>query len=236
MRRPRGAPGGDVPARPLAYVRGWLSHRDWAKLRERPSTRGCGESWGDGIVPTVNPEILTWARETAGLTLERAADAIELPAARGLSGAERLEALEREGEPSRALLRRMAETYRRPLIVFYLKQPPARGNRGEDFRRAPDAPPLEYDPQLDTLIRNVRARHNLAKSLLEDEEASALGFVGSHTMEQGAQAVAESIRTTIGFDLAEFRRARDFTAAFNYLRACLERQGIGQRVLVVRPA
>ena len=45
-------------------------------------------------MPAVNPEILTWARETAGLSLERAADAIQLSAARGLSGAERLEALE----------------------------------------------------------------------------------------------------------------------------------------------
>jgi Zn-dependent peptidase ImmA (M78 family)/transcriptional regulator with XRE-family HTH domain len=178
-------------------------------------------------VPAVDPEILTWARETAGLSLERAADAIQLSAARGLSGAERLEALENsQGEPSRVLLRRMAEKYRRPLIVFYLKRPPDTGNRGEDFRRAPDAPPLEYDPQLDALIRNVRARHDLARSLLEDEEASPLHFIGSHTMERGAPAVAESIRTTIGFELAEFRKARDVKAAFSYLRGCLERQGI----------
>jgi Zn-dependent peptidase ImmA (M78 family)/transcriptional regulator with XRE-family HTH domain len=177
-------------------------------------------------VPAVNPEILTWARETAGLSLEKAADAIQLSAAGGLSGAERLEALERQGEPSRALLRRMAEKYRRPLIVFYLKRPPAIGNRGEDFRRAPDAPPLEYDPQLDALIRNVRARHDLAKSLLEEEEALPLHFIGLHTMEQGARVVAESIRSTIGFDVSEFRRARDVNAAFSYLRGCLERQGV----------
>jgi Zn-dependent peptidase ImmA (M78 family)/transcriptional regulator with XRE-family HTH domain len=178
-------------------------------------------------VPAVNPEILTWARETAGLSLEGAADAIQLGAARGLSGAERLKALENsQGEPSRALLRRMAEKYRRPLIVFYLKRPPDTGNRGEDFRRAPNAPPLEYDPQLDALIRNVRARHDLARSLLEDEEASPLRFISSHTMEHGAPAVAKSIRATIDFDVAEFRRARDVDVAFNYLRGCLERQGI----------
>lgn len=178
-------------------------------------------------MPAVNPKILTWARETAGLSLERAADAIQLNAAWGLSGAERLEALENsQGEPSRALLRRMAEKYRRPLIVFYLRRPPARGNRGEDFRRAPGAPPLEYDPQVDALIRNVRSRQDLAKSLLEEEEASPLHFIGSHTMEQGARAVAESIRTTIGFDVSEFRRTRNVDAAFSYLRGCLEQRGI----------
>jgi hypothetical protein len=97
----------------------------------------------------------------------------------------RVKALENhQAEPSRALLRRMAEKYRRPLIVFYLKSPPDTANRGEDFRRAPGAPPLEYDPQLDALIRNVRARHDLARSLLE-EEAPALNFISSHSMEDG---------------------------------------------------
>jgi hypothetical protein len=183
-----------------------------------------GRLW---YVPAVNPEILTWARQTAGLSLEKAAHAIQLGAAGGLSGAERLEALENhQGEPSRALLRRMAEKYRRPLIVFYLRRPPDTGNRGEDFRRAPDAPPLEYDPQLDALVRNVRARHDLARSLLEEEEAPPLDFINSHKMQQGAPAVAESIRATIDFDIGEFRRARDVEAAFSYLRSCLERQRI----------
>ncbi len=178
-------------------------------------------------MPAVNPKILAWARETAGLSLEKAADAIQLGAARGLSGAERLEALENhQWEPSRALLRRMAEKYRRPLIVFYSRRPPDKGNRGEDFRRAPNAPPLDYDPQLDALVRNVRARHDLARSLLEDEEAPPLDFVNSHTMQQGAPAVAESIRATIDFDVGEFRSARDVEAAFSYLRSCMERQGI----------
>jgi Zn-dependent peptidase ImmA (M78 family)/transcriptional regulator with XRE-family HTH domain len=182
---------------------------------------------GQGSVPAVNPEILTWARETAGLSLERAAHAIQLNAAKGLSGAERLEALENnEGEPSRALLRRMAEKYRRPLLVFYLKQPPDKGARGEDFRRGPGAPSPDYDPHLDALIRNVRVRHELAKSLLEDEETPPLEFIGSHTMEDGAQAVAASIRSTFAFDIAEFHKARDVDTAFSYLRSRLEQSGI----------
>ena len=41
-------------------------------------------------MPRVNPDILKWARETAGLTLEEAADKVDINAARGLSGEERL--------------------------------------------------------------------------------------------------------------------------------------------------
>jgi len=56
-------------------------------------------------MPTLNPDILRWARSTAGLSLEEAAHAIELNNAHGVSGPERLAALE-EGkeEPSRPLL------------------------------------------------------------------------------------------------------------------------------------
>ena len=78
----------------------------------------------------LNPKIFTWARETAGLTLEQAAQSIELGAARGKAGDERLAAIEAGDEaPSRPLLLRMAKAYRRPLLVFYLAAPPRTGNR-----------------------------------------------------------------------------------------------------------
>ena len=44
------------------------------------------------VVAGINPEILIWARKTAGLDLETAARKIQLNAARGMSGPERLAA------------------------------------------------------------------------------------------------------------------------------------------------
>lgn len=175
----------------------------------------------------INPKVFTWARETAGLSLEDAAHQVGIKAARTLSGAERLAAFERgEKEPSRALLLRMAKSYRRPLVVFYLPEPPPTGNRGEDFRRAPDAPPLDYDPRLDALLRDVRNRHDLARSLLEDEDAEPLRLVGSMRDNRSAVAISTGITVGIGFDLAEFRRCRDVRAAFAYLRDRLEQAGV----------
>ncbi len=175
----------------------------------------------------INPKILTWARETAGLSLNDAADAIDLKAARGKSGAERLAVLEAgNDQPSPTLLRRMAERYRRPLIAFYLKEPPQRGERGEDFRRMPGTPPPDFDPQLDALIRNVRTRHDLIKSLLEDEEAPRRAFIGSHKLSDSPADVASSIASTLGFKLERYRSARDPSEAFAYLRSCLEANGI----------
>jgi transcriptional regulator with XRE-family HTH domain len=77
----------------------------------------------------IRSEILTWARETAGLSLEDAAQALGLKEARGQTGQERLAVLEagRE-EPTRALLLKMAQAYRRPLLVF-LPEPTAEDRR-----------------------------------------------------------------------------------------------------------
>ena len=70
-------------------------------------------------MPAVNPEILVWARETAGLTRRRAATKVGIGDAYGMAAVDRLAALERgENEPSRPLLVRMAEHYRRPLLAF----------------------------------------------------------------------------------------------------------------------
>ncbi len=178
-------------------------------------------------MPKVNPDILTWARETAGLNLDEAAKAIGLGPARGKTAGQRLADLESgEGEPSRQQLARMAKKYRRPLISFYLSARPAAGQRGEDFRRAPKAPPPDFNPQLDALIRNVRARQDVVRFLLEDDESEPLLFVASAKVADGVNSVASSIIKSTGFQLAEFRRAGGIDKAFTYLRDRLERAGI----------
>src|SRR5258707_2324205 len=167
-------------------------------------------------MPSVNPEILTWARETAGLNLDEAAQAIALNDARGKTGAERLAAIEAgEQSLSRPLLLRMSQKYRRSLLVFYFDHPPKRGDRGQDFRILPGEK-APYDANLDALIRDLKARQNLVKSLLEDEEALSLPFIGSSGMADGSSKVAQSISSTLGFSLQDFRVQRDTTEAFKY--------------------
>src|SRR5260370_13495248 len=107
-------------------------------------------------MPNVNKDILRWARETAGLTLEDAAQKLQLNPARGVSAVDRLTALEAGDEiPTRAMLVRMANQYRRPLLTFYLSTPPRRGDRGQDFRTLPPDHALADDALFDALIRDV---------------------------------------------------------------------------------
>jgi len=179
-------------------------------------------------MPKVNPDIMRWARETAGLTLEEGATKIDLHQARGVSPVDRLAALESgDDEPTRSLLTRMAKQYRRPLLTFYMTAPPRKGDRGQDFRTLPEDYSDTDEALLDALIRDVKARQSIVRAMLEDEEdTEPLRFVGSLRMSQGISVVLSSIQETLRIDRSEFRAAPSPSEAFTLLRNRVEEVGI----------
>lgn len=178
-------------------------------------------------MPRVNPEILRWARQTAGLGENEAARKLTLAAARGMTPAERIQALEAgDAEPSAAQLVKMAEVYRRPLLTFYLRQPPAPDDRGEDFRTLPDHPEPAAEGLVDALLRDVRARQSTLRDLLVDDEAEPQAFVGSLQREVGVAGAAARLAGDLGFRLPDFRRRPNTGASFDYLRGLVEASGV----------
>lgn len=179
-------------------------------------------------MPRVNPGIMRWARETAGLTLEEAAHKLDLRQARGVPPTDRLAALESgDKEPSRSLLTRMAKHYRRPLLTFYMTAPPRRGDRGQDFRTLPDDYSDADEALLDALIRSVKARQGIVRAMLEDEEdTEPLPFVGSMRRAQGVPAIVSSIRETISVGRDEFYAKASSSEAFSFLRDRVEAAGV----------
>ncbi|MBI3897101.1 MAG: ImmA/IrrE family metallo-endopeptidase [Gammaproteobacteria bacterium] len=178
-------------------------------------------------MPRVNPEILVWARETAGLSIDEAAAKLGISKARGIAAATRLSALETGvSAPSRTHLSKMAKLYRRPLLTFYMSAPPRKGDRGQDFRTLPDRQ-TEAEPLVDALIRDIRARQSMVRTIIaDDEEVAPLRFIGSMKMDEGVGTVLASIRQILSFDLATFRAQGSPEAAFSLLRAKIEAVGV----------
>jgi len=173
----------------------------------------------------IQPTILTWARETAGLSLDDATRALGLTDARGRTGRQRLEAMELgEDEPTRPVLLRMAKTYRRPLLVFYLAQPPKTGDRGQDFRTLPGHE--IFNPELDALLRDIKARQGLIRSMLEDDKAEPIEFVSSATIELPPPKLAARMAERLNFSRARFRGTKTPDEAFTYLRETIEASGV----------
>lgn len=179
-------------------------------------------------MPKVNPKILTWARETAGFSKEESVSKLALNDARGLSAVERLSKLERgTSDPSRTLLTKMAKLYRRPLLTFYMAQPPRLGDRGEDFRTLPKDVDLQENALVDALIRDIRSRQAIVRGVLEeDEDIKPLNFIGSIKIDAGVKQAVNVINDTIQFDLTLFRKQSSPRYAFEYLRNLTELAGI----------
>ena len=179
-------------------------------------------------MPEVNPEIMVWARETAGLSLEEAARKLNFRDSSKSSAVEKLTLIERgEKKPSRPQLLKMAGQYRRPLLTFYLSKPPQKSDRGVDFRTLPQSEHSPEEALLDALIREIRARQSMVRVIMEDEdEAVPLPFVGSHRIEDGPAAFLESLRALLGLDAAAYRAQLNESAAFALLRKSAEEAGI----------
>ena len=172
-------------------------------------------------VSSFNPELFIWARSSAGLTLPEAADALNIKVGT-------LESVEAgQQPPSRPLLLRMSKTYRRSLLIFYLPIPPALGDRGHDFRTVAVDRSSNEDADVDALVRDLKVRQSLVKSILEDDEDSGpIQFVGSARMALGIESVSSSIQETIGFNRSAFRKQRNAESAFGLLRKKVEDAGV----------
>ncbi len=181
-----------------------------------------------GSVEQINPRILTWARETAGLSLPEAAEKLGLKDTTKTTGAEKLNALEQgDGRIARTVLQNAAALFRRPIVAFYLAEKPRRGERGQDFRVGAGSASVRENAMLDALVRDVRARQQIVRQvLIDEEEASPRQFVGSLASSVGFEAISAAIRKTLGIGAATQRGAKDPTQLFALLRAAAERAGV----------
>jgi len=175
----------------------------------------------------LNPTVMRWARESAGMSLEQAVAELHL-GVRKLKAVELLSSYEDgEIEPDRMVLAKMAKIYRRPMLTFYLPHPPVKADRGEDFRTLPDARRVENATSLDALLRDVHVRQRLIKTAIEDTEgAHLLSFIGSVTMQAGSAKVADQMQAILQFNLTEFRKKRTVNDAFAYARNLVESTGV----------
>ncbi len=176
----------------------------------------------------INPEILIWARETAGLNEEEAARKLGFRDTKRRTAVEKLERLESGADqPTSSQLNRMSKAYYQPPLVFYLSKPPRKGDRGADFRTLQQQTTnRKGNAHLNLLMRDIKAAQNLVKGVLEDEHTEPLAYIGSASMANGVEELANSIVDTLEFDLETFRAERTVRGAFAYLRQQIEQKRI----------
>jgi Zn-dependent peptidase ImmA (M78 family) len=151
----------------------------------------------------VKPELLIWARESAGFSAAEVAQKLHFDL-------DRITAWEAgEDAPTVPQLRRVAELYRRPLAVFYLQRIPDDFQVIRDLRRLPGAGMRRMPPELRYEIRRAAQLRALAIELAEDAGEIIAPFAFTATRAEDPEAIGKHIRAVLGVTDDEQRRWRD---------------------------
>jgi Zn-dependent peptidase ImmA (M78 family) len=165
----------------------------------------------------INPAMLTWARDQAGYSLADAAHKLGIDDAR-------LQALEDDQEtPTFAKLLDMADLYKRPVSLFYLKKPPKGWQPIQDFRRLPDAEG-EFSPQLTYAIRQARERREVALAVKNELNEPVREFTLRATLATNVETLGARIREFL--EVSEASQQRFAKKAFEGWRAAIEAKDI----------
>lgn len=168
----------------------------------------------------VRPELLDWARERAGLSV----DAI----------VQRLPKFEqwerRETQPTLRQLEQFARLTYTPIGYLFLAEPPVEHLPIPDFRTVADTGVARPSPDLLDTLYTCQQRQEWFRDYARSEEQEPVAVVGQASVDSDIETVAANMRAGLGFDLAERRRMPTWTDA---LRRFIEQaETLGVLVMV----
>jgi Zn-dependent peptidase ImmA (M78 family) len=174
----------------------------------------------------VNPEILRWARATAGLSTE----AVAAKLSRKKITAETVAAWEKgAASPTYPQLERLAyEIYKRPLALFFFPEAPQEETPNQSFRSLPDEEIRHLPPRLLYLLRQARAMQLNVAELYDEVNPATQQVVRdlSFTPHHAVSEMATVVREYLGVELATQCQWGTPEEAFKEWRAVLETHGV----------
>jgi transcriptional regulator with XRE-family HTH domain len=140
----------------------------------------------------INPDVLLWARQSAGLSPEEAAHKVNV-------AVERLTEWELgHSRPTIAQLRKLGRAYHRPLALFYLSKPPKLFRAMHDYRRIAGVLPETASPELALEIRRARDRREIALELLAEMRITPPSFSLKLDLGEAFEEAAAKMRDYLG--------------------------------------
>lgn len=174
----------------------------------------------------VNPEILQWARLTAGFSVED----VVLKLDRKSIVAETIIAWELgESVPTYTQLETLAyKIYKRPLALFFFPEPPSEETPEQTFRTLPEYEIDLMPPRIRFLIREAKVRQLNLAELYDNANPAERQIVRDLSFDPGvsAEKMATVIREYLQIDLAMQTRWKDSEEALKSWRHALEAHGI----------
>ena len=168
------------------------------------------------VTATIEPELLKWARETAGFSLDDAAKKIQIKP-------ERLDACERgDAYLTFRQLGEIANAYKRPVALFYLAAPPRQEPGIHDFRLDPRVANKPLSPLSNIEIRRARQRRDEALELAKEIDQDIPAFAPHAAMREDPEAVATRINAALGASHTVRKAWKSANVAYNNRKSAVE--------------
>jgi len=168
---------------------------------------------------TLNPGVLRWARNKAGLSEATLADRIGVQL--GL-----VKKWEATGSIPFSLVEALAEKTRTPFGFLFLGEPPQPSLPIADFRRVDDAASSEPSNDLLDVIYSAQLKQDWYREYLISNGKKALAFVGKSSIQFPAKDTAEDIRNTLNIGPALAQTTVKWEDTIRYTIEAAEESGI----------
>lgn len=177
----------------------------------------------------VNPQMLRWAREEAGMTLEEAAERAGIRAPEVSTSMQDPGDLLGKMESGEIPLdmgnfRALARLYCRPEISFFLSRPPQKKGFVADFRKGQGKGAKRESPEFAALKRRLSSLHGILGEIADLNGSPRLSLVGSVRPSDSVSSMVERMHALWG----DPRKGRMLTAGefFSQLRKRIQDAGV----------
>lgn len=151
----------------------------------------------------INPKILTWARERAGITQEELKEKYK-----------KIQEWENGNkQPTLNQIQEIAHKVNLPIGYFFLSKLPKESLPIPDFRTFAGKMVKRPSPNLLEMIYACQERQSWYQDYARVNGYSNLGFVGSASIKMPPESIAKKIRETIGFNVDDRAKCRTWEDA-----------------------
>ena len=168
----------------------------------------------------VDRELLVWARKTAHFTQQEAAHKVHVTE-------DLLKSWEDgKNRPTIHQLRELGETYKRPIAVFYLPEPPKEFTPLKDFRRFANSKISALSTKLQLETRLAQNRREIAIELYDDLDYEIPKPPQKVNLTDEPETLALKIRNNLKVTRDEQLRFYDDHEAFTNWKTAIEKSGV----------
>ena len=174
----------------------------------------------------LNPTVLKWARETAGISVEEVAYKLKR---KNISADTVLEWERGDSSPSYPQLERLAyQIYKRPLALFFFPQPPEEDTPRQSFRTLPEQEINLLPSRIRFLIRKAKVMQMNLGELFDNINPSSCKIIQdlSYKPDISEEKMATDVREYLQIGITVQNQWKDVDEALKKWRYSLESKGI----------